>query len=446
MRKKVAVLGLGIEGLSLVKYFSKKCDVLVVDEKQKSQLDSEILKEAETLGAKFYFGRIKNLPKVDIIARSPGINVDHPIIKLLSHSKTEHTSATNIFFKKFKGNIIGVTGTKGKGTTSTLTTQILKNHGLDAKLAGNIGIPMLSLLKNSTGSSIAVLELSSFQLIDISKSPHIAVVLMTTSEHLDWHTNQKEYLLAKSNIIRFQKDQDFAVINKDFPNSVEITKGTKAKRYFFSTKKETNGVYIKNGKFISAIGSNGEVCSTSDVQLPGIHNLQNVAAAIAVAKILEIPNVTIADTVKKFKGLEHRLQFVAVKKGIFYYNDSFSTTPETTIAAIDSFDNPKIVIIGGSSKKSDFTALINKLSQTSTIKYLILIGSEGARINSLIGNKIPPGMIITGLTSMSEIVAKCHEISKPGDVVLLSPACASFDMFKNYKDRGEQFIKVVNSL
>ncbi len=445
-RKKVIVLGLGIEGLSLVKYFSKNYEVSVFDEKVESDIEKQATEAVKGYGAKLYLGNIKKLPKFDIIARSPAVRPDYPLISKLTKKGSLLTSATKIFFNICKGEIIGVTGTKGKGTTCTLIYKLLKTQYNNVHLAGNIGIPMLDILPKIKKSSKVVLELSSFQLMDLGKSPHIAVALMATSEHLNWHKDQNEYLKAKSNISKYQNTTDYAVINADFPKSIKLTKETKAKKYFFSTTKETNGVYVKSNNIISAIGEQERVCTATEVLLPGRHNLQNVLASCTVAKIYGITSSNIRKVLKNFKGLEHRLQLVATKEGVKYYNDSFSTIPETTIAAMEAFNGPKILVLGGSSKNSDFRKLINKIETTSTVKNIVLIGKESIRIKGLIKDDRTRKKIITGLNSMAEVVTKCKNLSKSGDIVLLSPACASFDMFKNYKDRGNQFIKAVNLL
>ena len=293
-----------------------------------------------------------------------------------------------------------------------------------------------------------VLELSSFQLFDLEKSPHIAVVLMITAEHLDWHINTREYRGAKEAIVKYQTAADYTVINQDFSASKSFAKISKAKVFFISTKSQTNGVFIQDDKICSNISAAKEkIASTSDILLPGAHNLQNVLAAVAVAKILGVDNSTILGVLATFPGLEHRLQLTRDIKGIKFYNDSFSTIPETTIAAIDAFTRPKILILGGSSKKSDFRELGKKIIGDKTIKAIVIIGQEGKRILAAISKAgVFKGRTIKGAKNMKSIVQRAYEIAQSGDVIILSPACASFDMFKNYKDRGEQFIREVKKL
>lgn len=445
--KKIAIFGLGKEGTSSANFLGKNNQITIIDDKKKADIGEEFLKDLKAK-ASFYFGG--DLPQdfdFDYVVRSPGAHPNNPTLLKLKESGATITSQTKLFFDLFPGKIIGVTGTKGKGTTATLIHQMLKTQNENVFLAGNIGTPALDILEKSNKDSIAVLELSSFQLFDLTKSPHIAVVLMITSEHLDWHEDETEYKTAKENIIKFQNQSDFAVINNDFKNSKNAAQKTKAKTYFFSTVSQASGAYLENEAVISNVNGKEEIIKAKDIFLPGPHNLQNVLAAACVAKLQNVPNQNIAATLKTFKGLKHRLQLIAEKNGVKYYNDSFSTTPETAIAAINSFKEPKILILGGSSKNSDFTNLGKTIAGDKSVKAIILIGDEGKRIKDAI-NSVGGfgGKIIEGLTNMQQIVSASKETTQSGDVVLLSPACASFGLFKNYQERGDLFTEEVNSL
>ena len=446
--KKIAIVGFGIEGVSCANYLGTRNRIFIIDQKPKNQIETDLWKKLKVGYIKFFFR--DGVPKgfdVDLIVRSPGVRPDSTVIKKLLGKKTKVTTPTNIFFNECSCPIIGVTGTKGKGTTATLIYKILKEKFKDVFLAGNIGTPALDVISKIKKDAIAVLELSSFQLVDLEKSPHVAVILMVTSEHLDWHNNQDEYVDAKKPIVSSQTRNDFAVVNADFANSKEVVRNIKSKIYYFSMKKKTNGVYLKNRKIVSAIEKLEEICDVSKISLVGKHNIENVLAAVCVAKIYSVKNEDIVGVLTKFKGLEHRLQLIGEKSQIQFYNDSFSTTPETTIAAIDSFTERKILVLGGSSKNSDFSKLAKKIVHNSSIAALILIGREAERIETSIKNNGGfRGPVYKGAKNIKEIVNCAYEIAKPGEIVLFSPACASFDMFKNYKDRGEQFIKEVRSL
>jgi len=449
--KKIAVLGLGIEGLSSAVFLSKRGAIVsVLDQKRENQLDQSLLKilresDIEILGGEEY---LKNLLKYNLVVRSPGVKLEL-LKKFVSENKI--TSQTKLFFDLCPCPVIGVTGTKGKGTTSSLIYEMLRKQGFDVYLGGNIGKPPLDFLDKLNTQSKVVLELSSFQLQDLTKSPHIAVVLMMTSEHLDYHKDTNEYVKAKKNILRFQTKDDLAIINKDYPASNESGIHTEGKVFQVSRiGKVKEGCFVENGKILVSISKGRfttekvEIIKTKDILLPGEHNLENVCAAIMAALLSSVSKKNIIKVLKTFKGLEHRLELVGEVNGVRFYDDSFSTIPETAIAAIQAFKNPEILILGGSSKNSDFKELGEVISSASNIKAIIGIGVEWPKIKSKIKNQ--KSKIIEGCRNMKEIVQKAVSISKPGDVVLLSPACASFGMFKNYKDRGNQFKEKVKKL
>ena len=449
--KKVAVLGLGIEGLANLEFLQKKgATVWVLERKEREELDQKILTQAESFGVEFILGKeyLSNLSQFDVIFRSPGIQRLRPELLEAEKQGVLITSQTKVFFDLCPAKIIGVTGTKGKGTTASLIYEMLKTAGKDVYLGGNIGVPPLTFLDKLQTSSWVVLELSSFQLQDLHKSPHIAVMLMVTSEHMDYHQTHAEYIAAKRNILTFQTLEDFAILNRDYPASNESDIHTNAKIYLVSRERETDDAcFTTNGKVIvRKTGSDDEIIAISDILLPGKHNLENVCAAVMAAKLAQVGDKHIVEVLKTFKGLEHRLEFVRELNGVKYYDDSFSTTPETAIAAIEAFTDPKILILGGASKGSDFTELGKVLRDTESIKAIIGVGDEWFHIKEQLGAKASEMVLIENAEDMHAIVAEASKLAKKGDVVLLSPACTSFGMFKNYKDRGEQFKKEVQAL
>ena len=445
INKNIAIFGFGTEGTSAANFLGRSNRISIFDDKDKENIDQSVFKELKIKNAKFYFsGKRSEDEKFEMCIRSPGVRPHHPSIEFYKKKGAKLTSPTNIFFENCPAKIIGVTGTKGKGTTSTLIYEIVRQENKNVFLAGNIGTPALEILPKLDKNSIVILELSSFQLTDLQYSPQIAVVLMITSEHLDWHKDQREYRQAKESIVKFQTSRDFAVINQNFEASKQLAKLTKAKIYFFSTHGKTNGVFLENGEIISNVIGREELINTNKILLAGKHNLQNACAAALVSKILNTSNQSISNVLSTFKGLKHRLQLVKEVKGVKYYNDSYSTIPETTIAAIEAFTGPKILILGGSSKASDFTALSNKIVSDKKIKAIILIGKEAQRIKkSLQAAGGFQGKLIENLANMKDIVKSAENIAQKGDSVILSPACASFDMFANYEDRGQQFAGVV---
>jgi UDP-N-acetylmuramoylalanine--D-glutamate ligase/UDP-N-acetylmuramate--L-alanine ligase/UDP-N-acetylenolpyruvoylglucosamine reductase len=408
--RKVAILGYGLEGQDAEKYFKGLGD------------------EVTVLDRKFDENYLKNLNRFDIIVRSPGVYRYLPEIVKAEKNGVEVTSALKIFFEKCPAKIIGITGTKGKGTTSSITYEILKNAGKDVYLVGNIGKPYLELLPILTKDSFVVMELSSFQLIDLTKSPHIAVVLNITLDHMDWHKDKEEYINAKKNIVRHQLISDWAVLNEEYEIPKSFAKLTKAQIKNFS--KSSLGQKYKD-----------------NLLLRGEHNLENISAAVTAAKILGIKESLILKTVRGFKGLEHRLELVDTIGDMAFYNDSFATGPQPTIAAIKSFTEPETLILGGSDKGLNYKELGEIIKKKSNIKNILLIGTTANKIKESIKEKESGFKIYDlGYAPMKEIVEKAYEVSGKGSVVILSPASASFDMFKNYKDRGNQFKEAVKSL
>ena len=477
--KKIAVVGLGVEGLSSVRYFAQKgADVTVLDqnpsfakasEGKGSKEENDLIAVLKKIGCLFKFGKdyLKNLGEFEIIVRSPGIKRAIQEFQEAEVEGIEITSQTKLFFDLCPCKIIGVTGTKGKGTTSALVYEMLKLEGFDAFLGGNIGTPPLDFLDQLKDTSWVILELSSYQLQDITKSPHIAVLLMMTSDHLspdrgvgkheNYHKDVHGYVDAKRNLVRFQSRSDYAVINRDYPASHESYVHTEASVFQVSRERGVleQGCFIKDGKVIIRIVRGPaarvtpreiEVIKTSEILLPGKHNLENVCAAVMAAYLSGVSIKNIQRALKIFKGLEHRLELVGVVNGVRYYDDSFSTTPETAIAAIDAFEEPKIVILGGASKGSDFTELGRVISNSKSIRAVIGIGIEWNRIKPNIQNTKYQILIVEGAKSIYQVVQAASKIAQLGDVVLLSPACSSFDMFKNYKERGDLFKREVEQL
>ncbi len=426
---KIAVIGEGIEGKSSAQFLKKHgAEVEIRDQKNGEDY-------------------LEGLDHFDLIVRSPGVKINDLRFKIKDESKI--TSQTKLFFDLTPTkNIIGVTGTKGKGTTSTLIYNMLKAADFDAYLGGNIGVAPFEFLEKLTPQSWVVLEMSSFQLQDLTVSPHIAVMLMITSEHLDYHKDTQEYVEAKRNILNNQFPDDFAVINRDYPASNESDIKTDGKVYYFSREREVDeGCFaLGNQIILRAKGNDLPIIDTRELLLKGDHNHENACAATMAAYLAGVRVGQITEVLKTFSGLEHRLELVATVNNIEYYNDSFSTTPETAIAAIKSFKNPEILILGGSSKNSDFSELGQVIGESEKIKAIIGIGEEWARIKEQIKNVRPETLILEGADSMEKIVLAVSKLALPGDVVLLSPACASFGMFKNYKDRGNKFKEEVRKL
>ena len=351
--------------------------------------------------------------------------------------------------------IPAVTGTKGKGTTSSFITSILRSSGKKVHLVGNIGVPALSVLPDIRPEDFVVYEMSSFQLWDIKYSPHIAVVLMIEPDHLDVHTDFEDYLKAKSNIRRWQNLNDICIYHPSNPFSQKIasvtlatidqtTKGDYLNNIHRYGIKDDGLVYIKDDFFYT---NDRKICPISCVKLPGKHNLENACAAMsAVLELkLDISDNQFAEGLRSFTGLPHRLKYVSEINDVKFYDDSISTTPGSAIAAIKSFTSPKVLILGGSYKGGDFTDLVKEIKK-SNIRQIILMGDEANRIEQFLKDAGIVKYVNLERCSMFEIVSKAASAASPGDVVILSPACASFGMFKNYQDRGKKFINAVDLL
>lgn len=451
--KNVAIIGIGLEGKDVLRFLSKKgAKVTVFDQKQKEELDLVDVRSLRfdvRCGPDYLKGGLQGF---HYIVRSPGVRPDLPQILDAVKGGAKITSATNIFFSLCPAPVIGITGTKGKGTTATLVYECLVKSlpaqagGKSVYLAGNIGKPYLELLPLLKPDDFVILELSSFQLIDIERSPHIAVVLNITTDHLDWHKDREEYVAAKENIVRFQTQEDYAVLMKDYETPASFAQKTRAAVYWASVKEQARGAYVLHGKIVVNIDKEEEVGSVDKLLLRGRHNWENVAAATCASYLAGATVEGIKKGVFSFKGLPHRLELVGTHNGITFYNDSFATSPAPVLAAVASFTEPVILILGGSSKGLSYEEFGKELANRKHIKAVLIIGEVGPEIQKAMKEGGFTGKIVAGGKNMVEIVQNAAYHAQPGDVVLLSPAAASFDMFKDYKDRGEQFKKEVGRL
>jgi len=429
---KIALLGLGLENQALLKLLDKykaPVDLTICDYREKKDLPIINVKNIE-LNYQTGFNFNKNLDKFDILYRSPGWSLSCPGIKVAKENKVKISSPMNFFFENCPSSkIIGVTGSKGKGTTATLIYKIIKKHLENKKnnnkvfLGGNIGIAPLSFIEKITKNDFVVLELSSFQLEDLKYSPKYSVITNLFKEHLspadpnnpNYHPSFNSYWQAKLNIAK-HKENKYLVINKKLEKKIK------------SEKISSNIILFEKSNLTS--------------KLSGEYNKENISAAIEIAKILKIKKDIYTKVIKDFKNLEHRLELVGKKNDIHFFDNSFSTTPESTIADLDSFDSPIIQIAGGADKGSSFKQLAKKIKEKS--KFLILFPGKGTEkiLTELKYIKFPKEKIFLA-KSMKEAIKKAVKVASKNDVVLLSTACASFGLFKNYKERGNLFKKYV---
>lgn len=422
---KVAIAGFGVEGRASFDYWNTpENQVVIVDERSIEAQDLPL--DANVITGDAAFSRLNGF---DLVVRTAGLSP----AKISTDGKI--WSATNEFFVKCPAPIIGITGTKGKGTTSSLIASILRAAGKTVHLVGNIGQPALAQLASIAPDDIVVYEISSFQLWDLEKSPQLAVVLMIEPDHLDVHADFHDYIEAKGNITKNQLTTDRVVYFADNEYSRQIAESSVGQRLPFPSPRTAwvNGDYFYY--------QDKELCSVDDLQLVGEHNLLNACAAITAVWPWVQDGSVIAEGLRGFDGLPHRLKFVRELNGVKYYDDSIATTPGSAIAAMRAFREPKIIILGGSDKGADYTEVIETAKSTAT--EVIAIGQTGKRIDDLC-KKI--GVICHYEQTLSSAVKLARRSTEPGDVVILSPASASFDMFKNYADRGEKFIAAVNEL
>jgi UDP-N-acetylmuramoylalanine--D-glutamate ligase len=425
---KIAIAGYGLEGESNYNYWSidESNDVTIVDQKKPER---DLPGDAKTLIGE---NVMENLADFDIVVRTAGLAP----YKIKTNGKI--WSATNEFFDKCPAPIIGVTGSKGKGTTASLIASILERSGRNVWLLGNIGKPPLDVLGDIQQSDIVVYELSSFQLWDLEKSPHIAVVLFIEQEHQNVHTSMEDYVMAKANVTKYQNEGDILIYNQSNQYAKFIADGSRAQLIGYT---DLSTAHVSDGNFYY-----GEqvICSVDVLKLIGKHNQDNACAAIDAAWHFTQDTGVISSGLSAFSGLPHRLSFVKDVDGVKYYDDSIATTPNAAIAALKSFKDPKVIILGGSSKGGDFSEMAVELKNQDVTA--ILIGSEAENIANSCKAAGFDGFEIMENSTMKQIVDKAKSMSKSGGVVLLSPACASFGMFKDYADRGDQFQAAVMAL
>lgn len=424
---KIAIAGFGLEGISNYKYFKTRGEVTIVDERE--QVDNLPEGVPTLLGA----GAFDTLADFDLVVRTAGLNPR----KIITSGKI--WSATREFFEQCETPIIGVTGSKGKGTTASLIASILRAGGKTVELVGNIGVPALDALDAANKADVVVYEMSSFQLWDMEQSPNVAVVLMIEPDHLDVHADMAEYVQAKANIARWQTEGDILVVHATNEYSQQIAAQSAAQQVRYQSD---TAAHVRDDGFWYG---DTRLCDVTALKLPGRHNLDNACAAIDAAWPWIKDGEVIAEGLSSFTGLPHRLKFVRDLHDVSYYDDSIATTPGSAIAAIFAFRQPKVLILGGSSKGADFTELA-QIASDQDVRQIIAIGDEASAIAVAMEEKGVAVKDLGSAVSMTDVVAEAAACAQPGDVVILSPACASFGMFKNYADRGDQFIAGVNAL
>lgn len=437
--KKTTVVGIGVSNMPLIDFLlSCGAEVTACDKKKRSEIKEQAV-QLEQKGVPLKLGK-KYLKDIDaqVIFKSPGIRPDIPEFNEARKKGAVVTSEMELFFELCPCEIIAVTGSDGKTTTTTLIGEMLKKEGFNCYIGGNIGKPLIGEVEKMSEADKAILELSSFQLFTMRKSPHIAVITNVSPNHLDWHTDYDEYIEAKKNIMNFQNEDNLLVVNSDNDITDRIGKQAKSAVRTFSSKKDAD-VCLKNGEIVFR----GEkVINAEDIIIPGAHNVENYMTAIAAVGDC-VSRETIEYVAKNFGGVEHRIEFVREVSGVKFYNDSIASSPTRTMAALDAFDKKLILIAGGYDKKIPFDELGFRINEK--VKELVLVGKTSKKIKKAT-QKAGKETKITVCRDFEQAVLTAYKKATPGDVVILSPACASFDLFKNFMIRGKTFKQIVNNI
>ena len=443
--KRVLVVGLGKSGVASALFLKDRgARVTVSDTKSPDQLrdaipillDHGITVETGGHGERTFRGQ-------DLIVVSPGVPVDAPPLVQARASGEPVIGEIELASQHLPGPIVAITGSNGKTTTTTLAGEILAAGGLPVAVGGNIGTPAISLVEGASRETVIVLEVSSFQLETIQTfRPKVAVILNITPDHLDRHRTFQTYVDAKARIFENQQPGDFAVLNEDDPTCRTLRDRTRAEVFWFSRKQEVqNGAWVRDGRILFR-DSNGqrEIMLVSEIPLKGLHNVENVLAGVCAGALMGCEPAKIRKAIQEFKAVEHRLEYVATIKGVEYFNDSKATNVDATIKALESFPKNIHLILGGKDKGSDYTVLNDLLRER--VKRVYTIGAAAEKIES----QIKGAAETVHAETLDNAIRRAAAVAQPGDIVLLAPACASFDQFQSYNHRGRVFKEVVHSL
>ncbi len=443
--KRILVVGLGKSGVASALFLeSRGARVTVSDAKSEEQLrheipsllDRGIVVETGAHGERTFRDQ-------DMIVVSPGVPVDVPQLEQARRLGIPVLGELELAARFLQGTVVAITGSNGKTTTTTLAGEIVASGGRKTLVGGNIGTPAITFVDQSSPDAWVVLEVSSFQLETIATfRPHIAAILNLTPDHLDRHRSMENYVAAKARIFENQSAEDFAVLNADDAPTAQLATGLRSQVFWFSRKRLVDrGSHVRDGMicFRDARGER-EIAPVSEITLKGAHNLENVLAAVTMGTLAGVEPAAIRRAVKDFKAVEHRLEFVHSVRGVEYYNDSKATNVDATIKALESFPGGIHLILGGKDKGSDYGVLRDRLRERVVRVYTI--GAAAAKIESQIADAVP----LTACGTLELAVRKAAEQAKPGEIVLLAPACASFDQFQNYEERGRAFKALVQAL
>ena len=441
-QRRIALLGLGVENRALARFLHARQIPFSVCDARDPATPVEGVQQWR-IGERY----LDDLTDFDLLFRTPGLPTLDPRLCAALRCGVEVSSQTRLFLQLCPAPVLGITGTKGKGTTTVLLHALLATDSAARVFSGgNIGRPPLEFMDELQATDRVILELSSFQLQDLDQSPHIAVVLSVTEDHLDYHADRAEYVDAKKPVCRYQTSDDILIVNRDCPTARTFADESSATLWSFSTTAPSiPGAWIADGQLWASCprAQPEAICPVADIPLRGQHNWSNVAAAVAGALAFGVPVTHFAAAIRSFEGLPHRLEYVAERDGVTYYNDSLATTVDATCAAIRAFDASLLLIAGGVSKGADFSALGTAIAGAN-VRTVLLIGQEAPRIAATL-QQAGAGAIVHYCRDLPQALETARQLAQIGDVVLLSPACASFDQFASYAERGDLFKRLVHA-
>ena len=447
MNKKVLVFGSGISGIGACRLLeSMDWDVILYD--GNTTLDpKELMRQiGQDTSVQVILGDLQEeiLHTLDLVVMSPGVPTDLPIVNQMRQAGIPIWGEVELAYTYGQGDVLAITGTNGKTTTTALLGEIMKSYRESVFVVGNIGNPYTTEVQNMKESSVVVAEISSFQLETIHAfRPRVSAILNITPDHLNRHHTMENYIMAKEEIAKNQTEEDTCVLNYEDEVTRQFGENVRAKvLYFSSQRKLEKGIYLEDGNIICSDGEPVLLCHVSELKLLGTHNYENVMAATAMAVAYGVPMDIIRKTVKEFAGVAHRIEFVCEKQGVAYYNDSKGTNPDAAIKGIQAMNRPTLLIGGGYDKDSSYEEWIESFD--GKVKFFVLLGQTKEKIAQAARNCGFENVILT--ETLEEAVATCVSLAEPGDAVLLSPACASWGMFKNYEERGDKFKEIVNAL
>lgn len=449
--KKIAIIGLGVSNIPLLDYmYEKNAQVTVFDDRTKDKIPEDIIKKINDYSITYFFGEdsLSNLKGFDIIFRSPSCLPTTPELVEEEQRGALITTEIEMLIKMCPCKIIGITGSDGKTTTTTLISKILQENGYNCFLGGNIGTPLFTKLDEITPEDVVVLELSSFQLMGMDVSPEVSVITNITPNHLNIHKDLEEYINSKKNIFKYQNEDDVLIVNYDNEETRKCANEANGKVIYFSSKSKLEDGWIIDDGIIKQCTDKlrKHIINTKEITLRGMHNYENICAALAATNQF-VDTKKAAKTIINFQGVEHRLEFIRELDNVKWYNDSVSSSPTRTIAGLNSFEEEIILIAGGYDKNLDYTPLAKPIVEK--VKGLVLLGDTAPKIFDSVKEELEKqnkNIPIYICEDLKQTISIAKKIASKNQIVLFSPASASFDMFKNFADRGEQFKKLVNEL